>query len=65
MYNGFPTLHKKPIVSISPSAVLTGYDHPVVERSKELIPKLLSERRKVNKATLVRDKLYVNNKFVE
>lgn len=37
----------------------------VIERRKELIPKLLSERRKGNKATLVRDKLYVNNRFVE
>ncbi|MEW8546881.1 MAG: hypothetical protein AB2693_25480, partial [Candidatus Thiodiazotropha sp.] len=37
----------------------------VIERRRELIPKLLSERRKGNKATLVRDKLYVNNKFVE
>ena len=37
----------------------------VITRRKELIPRLISERKKGNKATLVRDKLYVNNKQVE
>ena len=37
----------------------------VIARRKELIPKLISERKNGNKATLVRDKLYVNNKLVE
>ena len=37
----------------------------VITRRKELIPKLISERKKGNTATLVRDKLYVNNKLVE
>ena len=37
----------------------------VIQRRRELIPRLISERKKGNKATLVRDKLYVNNKFTE
>ena len=37
----------------------------VLERRKELIPRLISERAKGNKASLVRDKLYVNGKFVD
>ena len=37
----------------------------VLERRKELIPRLISERAAGNKASLVRDKLYVNGKFVE
>ena len=37
----------------------------VISRRRELIPKLIEERKKGNKATLVRDKLFVNNKFVE
>ena len=37
----------------------------VISRRRELIPKLIAERKKGNKANLVRDKLYVNNKLVE
>ena len=37
----------------------------VVARRKELIPRLIEERAKGNKANLVRDKLYVNGKFAE
>ena len=37
----------------------------VLERRKELIPKMISERNKGNRASLVRDKLYVNGKLVE
>ena len=37
----------------------------VLARRKELIPRLIDERGKGNKASLVRDKLYVNGKFVE
>lgn len=37
----------------------------VLERRKELIPTLISERKKGNKAVLVRDKLYINNKLAE
>ena len=37
----------------------------VLERRKELIPRLISERGEGNKASLVRDKLYVNGKLVE
>lgn len=37
----------------------------VLERRKELIPKMVSERNKGNRASLVRDKLYVNGKLVE
>ena len=37
----------------------------VIARRKELIPRLINERKNGNKATLVRDKLYVNNKLVE
>lgn len=37
----------------------------VNERRRDLIPRLISERRKGNKAVLVRDKLYVNNRLVE
>ena len=37
----------------------------VISRRRELIPKLIEERKKGNKATLVRDKLFVNNKLVE
>ena len=35
----------------------------VVQRRKELIPRLISERQKGNKAALVRDKFYINNIF--
>lgn len=37
----------------------------VNDRRRELIPRLISERRKGNKAVLVRDKLFVNNRLVE
>ena len=37
----------------------------VLERRKELIPKMISERNKGNRASLIRDKLYVNGKLVE
>ena len=37
----------------------------VLERRKELIPRLISERAAGNKATLVRDRLCVNGKFVD
>ena len=37
----------------------------VLAGRKELIPRLIDERGKGNKASLVRDKLYVNGKFVD
>ena len=37
----------------------------VIQRRRELIPRLISERKKGNKAALVRDKLYINNKLAE
>ena len=37
----------------------------VREKRKTLIPKMLEERKKGNKATLVRDKLFVNGKLAE
>ena len=37
----------------------------VISRRRELIPKLIEERKKGNKAKLVRDKPFVNNKLVE
>ena len=35
----------------------------VIQRRPELIPRLISERIKGNRATIMRDKSYVNNKF--
>ena len=37
----------------------------VIQRRRELIPRLISERKKGNKAALVRDKLYIINKLAE
>ena len=37
----------------------------MIERRKELIPRIISERKKGNKTTLIRNKLYVNNKLTD
>ena len=37
----------------------------MIERRKELIPRIISERKKGNKTILIRNKLYVNNKLTD
>lgn len=41
------------------------FPQEVLARRKELIPKMVDARKNGNKAVLVRDKLYINNKLVE
>jgi hypothetical protein len=47
----------------TPYNVSDQYPPEVQQRRRELIPKMLAARRDGKKATLVRDKLYINNKL--